>query len=411
MKRAPFALFLLVLAGCSGGLPALQVTLVDGIGEPLQPLAAAWRLGAPPFAWNALPTGQFSWSLPIPPGARFQVAFRCPSAGSTDFYVSLDLRRSEVGNQLMVRCPSVYASPLTSTNGTLNVSLTSGQAFSARHQVAVSGSTFTGLQVPQGNGREVAVFGDSGGTPHFGRLGALNITGPTNLSLTLSPITATLNVTTPPGFFSYAGLVLQSFVPVDLASWTGLLPPGTPQPVPRPALQGGDLFQFWTCHGFSCAILRELSTSPAVAPGASLNLNVPPLTLSGSETHTPTALPTFSNITTSGFSPGLSFLGYALLLAEPGVRYWRHFLSPGALGNATSYYVDVENAPGFAGVVPTVGSSVQLRATAFAGNQPLAVLLAQRPIPEETFAAHTLFLDRFWPVHLEAALLSASFTW
>ncbi|WP_018110979.1 hypothetical protein [Thermus igniterrae] len=408
MKHPLFALALLVLAGCSGGLPALKVTLVDGIGEPLQPLAAAWRLGSPPLAWNALPTGQSSWSLPIPPGARFQVAFRCPSSGATDFYVSLDLQRNEVGNQLLVRCPSVYASPLASESGTLNVSLNSGQAFSARHQVALSGNTFTGLQVPQGNGREVAVFGfvlsGSTSTPHFGRLGSLTIpTPPPSLSLSLSPVTATLSVTTPPGFFSYAGLVLQSFVPVDLASWTGGL-----QPVPWPALQWNDLFQFWTCLGSSCAIRREYY---AAVPSAPLSLTVPPLTLSASETHSPTALPTFSNLAASGFSPRLSFLGYAFFLAEPGVRYWRHFLSPGALGSATSYYVDVENAPGFAGVVPAVGSNVQLRATAFAGNQPLAVLLAQRPIPEETFSAHTLFLDRFWPVHLEAALLSASFTW
>lgn len=73
--------------------------------------------------------------------------------------------------------------------------------------------------------------------------------------------------------------------------------------------------------------------------------------------------------------------------------------------------MDVEQAPGFAGVVPTPGNSVQLQATAFAGDQPLSALLAARPIPTETFAAHSLFLDRMWPVHLEAALLQATFTW
>ncbi len=93
------------------------------------------------------------------------------------------------------------------------------------------------------------------------------------------------------------------------------------------------------------------------------------------------------------------------------MRYWRHFLSAGALGSATSYYVDVEQAPGFTGVVPSSGSSVQLRATAFAGDQPLSALLAARPIPQETFAAHSLFLDRMWPVRLEAALLQSTFTW
>lgn len=86
-------------------------------------------------------------------------------------------------------------------------------------------------------------------------------------------------------------------------------------------------------------------------------------------------------------------------------------MNTGALGSATGYYVDVEQAPGFAGVVPTLGSSVQLRATAFAGDQPLSALLAARPIPRETFNGHTLFLDRMWPVHLEAALLQGSLTW
>ena len=49
--------------------------------------------------------------------------------------------------------------------------------------------------------------------------------------------------------------------------------------------------------------------------------------------------------------------------------------------------------------------------TAFAGDQPLSALLAARPIPQETFAAHSPFLDRMWPVHLEAALLQSPFTW
>ena len=415
MKRLwPFLPLLALLAACGGGgLQTLNVTLVDGIGEPLQPLAAAWRIGPSPstsgLPWNALPTGQSSWSLPLPANSRFQVAFRCPDVSGVQFYVSLDLRRSELGSNLMVRCPVAYASPTAAVTGSVSPSLGSGTAFSARGAVGFSGGGFAGLTAPTGPGREVAVFGDSGGTPHFGRTGLVNIP-PTTVSVPVSP-TNTLSLTTPPGFFSYAGLVLSTFVPVDLAppNWTGT---GSPQPVARPSsLFGGDLFQFWTCHGWSCAILRKDANDPAVAPGASLSLSVPPLSLSGSQSHTPSALPTFSNISSGGFSPGLSFLGYALFLGEPGVRYWRHFLSAGALGGATSYYVDVEQAPGFAGVVPSSGSSVQLRATAFAGDQPLSALLAARPIPQETFAAHSLFLDRMWPVHLEAALLQSTFTW
>lgn len=414
MKRLwPLLPLAFLLPACGpGGPQALNVVLVDGLGEPLQPWAAAWRLGPPPstsgMPWNALPVAQSSWSLPIPPGARFQVAFRCPNAGLTQFYLSLDLNRAELGNQLMVRCPSVYANPTVTVTGSVSLPLQSGTAASARGQVSFTGGGFSGLVLPQGSGREVAVFGvDAGGTPHFGRTGPLSV-GPGTTSVGPIPLVSapSLTATTPPGFFSGARLLLNSFVPVLLASWSG----GS-QAVARPALLGGDLFEFWTCHGSSCAIRRLDQASPTVAAGATVSLNVPPLSFSGTQTHTPTALPTFANIASGGFSPALAPLGYALFLGEPGVRYWRHYLSPGALGNAASYYLDVENAPGFSGVVPTPGQSVQLRATAFAGDQPLGVLLAARPIPEETFPAHTLFLDRAWPVHLEAALLQANFTW
>lgn len=180
----PFLLLLALLAACGGGgIQTLNVTLVDGIGEPLQPLAAAWRLGPPPSSgglpWLSLPTGQSSWSLPIPSGARFQVAFRCPSVSGADFYVSLDLMRSEVGTNLLVRCPVAYASPTAAVGGTISPALSSGTAFSARGAVSFTGGSFAGLTAPTtaptGNGREVAVFGVNGGTPHFGRTGPVNI--------------------------------------------------------------------------------------------------------------------------------------------------------------------------------------------------------------------------------------------
>ncbi|WP_232822473.1 hypothetical protein [Thermus sediminis] len=104
-------------------------------------------------------------------------------------------------------------------------------------------------------------------------------------------------------------------------------------------------------------------------------------------------------------------MGYALFLAEPGVRYWRHFVSPGALGSAANYYVDVESASGFSGILPNSGASVQLNATIFFGDKPLSTLFAARPIPEETHAAYTLFLDRMLPVRLEAFFYQTSFTW
>ena len=205
----------------------------------------------------------------------FQVAFRCPDVSGVQFYVSLDLRRSELGSNLMVRCPVAYASPTAAITGSVSPSLGSRTAFSARGAVSISGGSFAGLAAPTGPGREVAVFGDSGGTPYFGRTGPVSIP-PTAVSVPVSP-TNTLSLTTPPGFFSYAGLVLSTFVPVDLVppNWTGT---GSPQPMARPSsLFGGDFFQFWTCHGWSCAILCKDANDSAVAPGASPSLSVPPL--------------------------------------------------------------------------------------------------------------------------------------
>ncbi|MBO1437983.1 ArsR family transcriptional regulator [Meiothermus sp. CFH 77666] len=414
MKRFwPLLLLLSLLTACSGGGPqALNVTLVDGLGEPLQPLAGAWRLGPPPstagLPWNALPLSQTSWNLPIPPGTRFQVAFRCPSSGSAQSYVSLDLSRAELSSSLVVRCPSTYASPTVTVGGSLSQALQSGTAASARGQVSLSGAAFSSLPLPQGIGHEVGVFGvDSGGTPYFGRTGPISVGPGTTLVGPISlAVTPTLTVTAPPGFLSEAGLILTTSVQLPLAAW-----PGGTQGVGRPSLSAKDFFQFWTYHGFSYAFWRMNAMDPAVAAGATLNLGVPPLSLSGNQTHTTTVLPTFSSLSAGGFSPGLSFLGYALSLEEPGVRNWRHYLSPGALGSSSTYYVDLENAPGFSGVVPAPGQGVQLYASAFAGSQALSALLAAKPIPSETVTNHTLFLDRIWPVHLEAAFMQSSFTW
>ncbi|MGK0619876.1 hypothetical protein [Meiothermus cerbereus] len=199
---------------------------------------------------------------------------------------------------------------------------------------------------------------------------------------------------------------------MNLATWGN----GS-QSVARPTnLVAGDLFQFWTCHGppFArcCGILRKDALDPMVAPGSNFFLPVVPnLFLTVNQTHSANSLPTFTFSTTGSSSTGLSPLGHALFLAEPGVRYWRHFVSAGALGGAANYYVDVESASGFSGIIPGSGASVQLNATIFFGDKPLGALFAARPIPEETHTAHTLFLDRMLPVRLEAFFFSSSFTW
>lgn len=418
---------LLVLTGCGGNpLVPLTVDLIDGVGQPLQPIAAAWRPGPPPSTsnapWIALPVNQASWNLPLLNSTRFQVAFLCPGTGGSQFYVSLDLVRNELGSHLRVRCPRVYASPFAPVNGSITgASLTAGWVAAEGTSQPLTGTSYGPLNVPQGV-REIGVYGtDTSGVSYFGRSGPVSITSGGNaVNVSVSPVASSLTVTATLGFNSDASLILNSFVQLPIVSWFAGNPGSSVQSVPRPVLSGGDYLQFWTEHVSSWAIWRYDPSDPAVAPGASLNLSVPALSLSGNQSHNPNSLPTFSNIAFSGFSPGLSFLGYAILLAEPGVRYWRHFVSPGALGTAATYYIDVENAPGCAGVVPTPGSTVQLRVTAFAGSQPPAAgtpsallgnLLSAKPLPNETVMGHTLFLDRAWPVHLEVAPWATTFTW
>ncbi|WP_337845626.1 ArsR family transcriptional regulator [Thermus sp.] len=405
MRKMGLPLALGLLSACSGpGAPSLTVNLVDGLGEPLQPLAAAWRVGS--GAWLALPTGQSSWVLPLPAGsgATFAVGFRCPSASPLS-YVSLEAKRNEVGNALILRCPLDWHSPTAVVSGNANPSV-NGTAFSARGQANVTGGSFNGLTAPQGPGWEVAVLGSLGGATYFGRSGLIPI--PSSPTLTLSPALA-LTAVTPTGFPSRAQVHLDTGVTVDLAAWNG----GS-QTVPRPdpsALTPGELLEVHADLVTSLSILRLANQDPLAAPGSTVNLPVPSHTFAVVQIHTANALPTFTftPLGSVGFSSGLNPLGYALLLAEPGARYWRHFASPGVATGPT-YTFNLEQAPGFSGVVPS-GGSVQLCASAFGGDQPLAGLLTSRPLPQETSTCYTLFLDRHHPGRFEVAQHFLSFTW
>lgn len=408
MWKIGLLLALGLLSACSGpSAPFLTVKLVDGLGEPLQPQAAAWRVGS--GAWLPLTTGQSSWVLPLPAtsSATFAVGFQCPSTNPLS-YVSLEAKRNEVGNILLLRCPLDWNSPTAAVSGSTNPPV-NGTAYSARGQAplnALNGS-FSGLNAPQGPGREVAALGSSGSTFYFGRSGLIAI--PSNPALNLSP-TLTLTATTPTAFPSQARVHLDTGVTVDLASWSG----GS-QTVPRPnpsALAAAELLEVHTQDTMGLGILRLTNPDPLVAPGSTVNLSVPPFSLTVGQTHSANALPTFTatSLASVGFSPGLNPLGYALLLAEPGERYWRHFVSPGAATGPT-YTFNLEQAPGFAGVVPNQGANVQLCASAFASDQSLASLLASRPLPQETSACYTLFLDRHHHGRFEVARASLSFTW
>lgn len=430
MKRfgvGTLGVLLFLLVSCGGSpLTPLTVELVDGLAQPLLPIAAAWHAGPPPSTssspWIGLPTSQSSWTLPTLPNTRFQVAFLCPGTGSTQFYVSLDLRRSELGSHIRVRCPRVYASPPGTANGALlNSPSLTGWVASEDNLFPLSNSTTYGPMTilqsnPPGNSREIAVYGeDSSSNPYFSRSTPLTLGAANAVNLSPSLVTDSLSVTTALGFSSRASLIL-GLVQLPLKQW-GPGPPTTVS-IARPPLGGGDYFEFYMGHGNTHALWRYDQADPAVAPSSTLTLSVPPLNISGSQTHTFSTLPTFSNIASSGFSPGLTFVGYALLLSEPGIRYWRHFVSAGALGMSTTYHLDLQTAPGFSGVVPSSGSNVELRVSAFAGAQPsgisgniLANLLGAKPLPTETIPGHSLFLDRAWPFHLEVATLQSNFIW
>ncbi|MEJ5337238.1 MAG: ArsR family transcriptional regulator [Thermus sp.] len=406
MRKTGLLLALGLLSACSGpGATSLTVKLVDGLGEPLQPQAAAWRVGNGP--WSPLPTGQSSWVLPLPAGSgtTFAVGFQCPSTGPLS-YVSLEAKRNEVGNTLLLRCPLDWNSPTGAVSGSTNPAV-NGAVFSARGQTALNGGAFSGLTAPVGAGREVAALGSLGGTTYFGRSGPVTL--PSSPNLTLSP-TLTLTAATPTGFLSRAKVYLDTGVRVDLAFWGG----GS-QTVPRPApsaLAASELLEIYAEDAPGLAILRLANPNPLAAPGSTVSLPVPPLSLSVGESHTPTALPTFTFFTglgSVGFSAGLNPLGYALFLAEPGVRYWRHFVGAGAA--SSPYTFNLEQAPGFSGVVPIAGNSVQLCASAFASDQSLASFLASRPLPLESCTCYTLFLDRHHPGRLEVAKFGFPSTW
>lgn len=408
MRKIGLLLALGLLSACGGpSAPFLTVKLVDGLGEPLQPQAAAWRVG--PGAWLPLATGQSSWILPLPAtsSATFAVGFQCPSTNPLS-YVSLEAKRNEVGNTLLLRCPLDWNSPTAAVSGNTSPAM-NGTAYSARGQAPLNGGSFSGLNAPQGSGREVAALGNVGGTFYFGRSGLITIPPNPNPILNLSP-TSTLTATTPTAFPSRARVHLDTGVTVDLASWNG----GS-QTVPRPnpsALAAAELLEVHAEHGVSLSILRLANQASQVAPGSTVNLSVPPFNFTVGQTHAANALPTFTAtpLASVGFSSGLSPLGYALLLAQPGVRYWRHFVSPGA-ATGPSYTFNLEQAPGFSGVVPSPGDNLQLCASAFASDQGLASLLASRPLPQETSACHTLFIDRHHPGRLEVARAFLSFTW
>ncbi len=111
----------LLLAACGGPSGTqVQVSLVDGLDNPIQATAAAYRVGSGPF--QALsPPGLGQYRFTVPSGEnRYTVVFRCPFFGTLASQVqavSYELTLAEA-TSFKARCPLAYAGPEANLNQT-----------------------------------------------------------------------------------------------------------------------------------------------------------------------------------------------------------------------------------------------------------------------------------------------------
>ncbi|GLV48357.1 hypothetical protein TJA_15130 [Thermus sp. LT1-2-5] len=400
----------LVLAACNGGGPSgtqVQVALVNGLNEPINATAAAYRVGNGSFQ-PLSQSGPGTYTFTVPAGQdRYTVVFRCPYFGTlsgTVLALSYELTLAEA-TAFKARCPSAYAGPEANLNQTDDN--TSSQDFnggSAAAYSATSGAPFldeggdnvvndidNSFRVPVGPNREVAIFGEVSGTYYFGR-GFFTIT-PTTTSIpqiSVSPVSATFGTANP----AQANL-LGKEVNVSL---------GSGNTFPKPSADPNDLYQVLTFSGNSAALRRI----PASSLPATVNLSAPSLTFSPSVSPpVPGDLPTFQGLSASGFSAGISLRGYLLELTWPTSSRWQHFVSQGALSGSTYALPDPTGVAGLSALKPTSGDLVGWQALALGTDKPLNQLLAADPIPQG-FGFD--LIDRRLALELEAASDANSYT-
>jgi len=400
-----------LLAACNGGGPSgtqVQVQLVNGLSEPINATAAAYRVGNGPFQ-PLNPSGLGIYTFTVPAGQdRYTVVFRCPTFGTLSSQqvqaVSYELTLQEA-TSFKVRCYGGYAGPEANLNQPDDN--TSSRDFSGGYATAYSATTMASLsdegtdgsindidnafRVPVGQNREVAIFGEVGGTYYFGR-GFFNIT-PTTTGIppiNVSPVSATFT-TSSPAQANLLGREVNIFL-------------GTGSSFPKPSSLSSDLYQVLTFSGSSAALKRI----PAPNLPSTVNISAPSLTFTPTvPTPAPGDLPTFQALSASGFSGGIDLRGYLLVLSWPTGSSWQHFVSQGALGGTNYALPDPTSIAGLSALKPASGDPVNWQAVALGVDQPLGHLLAADPIPQG-FGFD--LVDRGTALELEAESAGGSYT-
>ena len=401
----------LLLAACGGPSGTqVQVSLVDGLDNPIYATAAAYRVGSGPF--QALsPTGPGQYRFTVPSGEnRYTVVFRCPYFGTLASQVqavSYELTLAEA-TSFKARCPLAYAGPEANLNQTDDN--TSGQDFAGGAGEAYSATSFFGaplldeggdgrvndlpnyFRVPVGQNREVAIFGQIGATYYFGRA-LVNVTSTTTgiPPIAVSPVGGSF-ATTDPAQAHLLGKEIRIF----LGFGTTFL---------RPSSDPGDLYELVSFSGAQGRLRRV----PGNALASPVDTAPPSLSFSPS-VPTPGAgsLPTFQGLTASGFAATRPLKGYLLVLNWTGA-FWQHLVGQGVLGAATSYALpDPTGVAGLEALKPTSGDFVNWQAVALGLDRALSQVLEARPIPQGIGPFEAL--NRHLPLDLEAAQAFGSYT-
>uniref|UniRef100_A0A7C2C2Q9 Uncharacterized protein n=1 Tax=Thermus islandicus TaxID=540988 RepID=A0A7C2C2Q9_9DEIN len=417
----------LLLAACGGGGPnespsgtQVQVSLVDGLDNPIQATAAAYRVGNGSF--QALsPTGLGQYRFTVPSGEnRYTVVFRCPFFGilsSRVLAVSYELTLAEA-TSFKVRCPLAYAGPEANLNETNDN--TSSQDFTGGQGQAYSATSSVFLvdegqnddkvndlpnffQVPVGENREVAIYGQIGNTYYFGRK-LVNVNYDTTHigQITVSQVGD--NFTT------------SHQAQAHLLGKEVRIPLGSGNIFPKPSSDSGDLYELVSFSGNQMRLKRVRGDLIADNEDTDLSQNLnnfnPSVSLNAG------SLPTFQGLTASGFPNERPLRGYLLTLSWLGDwmgAFWQHLVGQGVLQTLqTDNYAlpDPTGVTGLEALKPTSGDSVSWQAVALGLNRDLSQVLGARPIPRALWIGSFSFdvLNRHLPLDLEAGVAFGSYT-
>jgi len=412
----------LLLAACGGGGPnespsgtQVQVSLVDGLDNPIQATAAAYRVGTGPF--QALsPTGPGQYRFTVPSGEKkYTVVFRCPFFGilsSRVLAVSYELTLAEA-TSFKVRCPLAYAGPEANLNETNDN--TSSQDFTGRQGQAYSATSSVFLvdegqnddkvndlpnffQVPVGQNREVAIYGQIGNTYYFGRA-LVDVTYTTTEigQITVSQVGD--NFTT------------SHQAQAHLLGKEVRIPLGSGNIFPKPSSDSGDLYELvsFSFNGDQARLRRV----PGNALASPVDTALPSLSFNPSVSLNAGSLPTFQGLTDPQFPNERPLRGYLLTLSwlsDWMGAFWQHLVGKGALQTNSYPLPDPTGVTGLEALKPTKKDSVTWAAAALGLDQPLSQVLGARPIPQWIDLLGTLDAqNRHLPLDREAVGASGDY--